>query len=323
MRAILATSIGGPEHLVLVHDRPTPESRAGHAVVAVAAAGLNFPDILTLQGTYQHKQEPPYVPGMEGAGVVQSVGPDGDPHWIGRSVMFSVRGSLAERVSVPFADLADVPAGWSLEAAAGFAVVAKTAYHALVHRAALKAGETLLVHGAAGGTGHLAVKLGKALGARVIATGRNPARLAMVKAMGADVVIDSQGADLADRIKAVAPRGIDVTFDPVGGAVFDASLKASAFGGRIAVVGFTSGEPNTVRTNYALIKGLSILGVRAGEAARHSPHVAEDYAKHLPRLAATSDIQPHVGAMFAMPDTADAFRCLATSAVPGKVVIRL
>ncbi len=323
MRAIIARALGGPDQLALVTDHAAPAPRQGHVVVAVAAAALNFPDILTLAGTYQHKQEPPYVPGMEGAGVVLSVGPGVDGAWLGRRVMFSARGTLAERVAVSVGELADVPAAWSMAQAAGFPVIAKTAYHALVHRARLQRGETLLVHGAAGGTGHMAVKIGKALGARVIATGSSAERLAHVAAMGADVVVDSTADDLADRIKAAVPRGVDVTFDPVGGAVFEASLKASAFGGRIAVIGFTSGAPNVVRTNYALIKGLSILGVRAGEAARHDPNIAADYARELPRLTAAYDLAPHVGATFKLAEAARAFECLAARAVVGKVMVEV
>jgi NADPH:quinone reductase len=323
MRAIIVRKLGGPEHLELVMDHAVPIAQGGQVIVAVAAAALNFPDILTLQGTYQHKQEPPYVPGLEGAGVVEIVGPGVDAAWIGRRVMFSARGTLATRVAVSVDELSDVPPLWTMTQAAGFPVVCKTAYHALVHRAGLLPGETLLVHGAAGGTGHMAVKLAKVLGARVIATGRSPERLAQVRAMGADVVLDSRGDDLAERIKAAAPRGVNVTFDPVGGAVFEASLKAAAFGGRIAVIGFTAGEPNTVRTNYALIKGLSILGVRAGEAARHDAGIAADYVRELPRLAAAYDLAPHVGATFNLADTAQAFDCLASRAVVGKVVVEM
>lgn len=323
MRAIIAQKLGGPEHLTLVTDHAEPVAGRGQALVAVAAAALNFPDILMLQGTYQHSQEPPYIPGMEGSGTVLSVGQGVDRTWVGRRVMFSARGTLAERVAVAADELADVPAAWTFAQAAGFPVVAKTAYHALVHRAGLLAGETLLVHGAAGGTGHMAVKLGKVLGARVIATGSNPERLAPLAALGADVILDSRGDDLAERIKVAAPRGVNVTFDPVGGAVFEASLKAAAFGGRIAVIGFTSGGPNTVRTNYALIKGLSILGVRAGEAARHNPNIAAAYARELPRLAATYDLAPHIGATFPLLDTAMAFNCLTGRAVFGKVVVEV
>ncbi len=323
MRAIVARALGGPEHLTLETERACPTADPGQVVVTVAAAALNFPDILTLQGTYQHKQMPPYVPGMEGAGTVLAVGPGVDPSWVGRRVMFSARGTFAEQVAVSADDLAEVPAGWLLQQAAGFPVIAKTAYHALVHRARLQSGETLLVHGAAGGTGHMAVKLGHALGARVIATGSNLDRLAHLKAMGADVVLDSRATDLVERIKREAQKGVDVTFDPVGGALFEASLKASAFGGRIAVVGFTSGDPKAVRTNYALIKGLSILGVRAGEAARHDPRIAADYARALPRLAEEHDLAPHIGAVFDLADAKAAFICLASRAVVGKVVVTI
>jgi NADPH:quinone reductase len=323
MRAIIARTLGGPEHLTLVTDYAEPVAKSGQVVVSIAATALNFPDILTLQGTYQHKQDPPYVPGMEGAGTVTAVGPGGDARLIGRRVMFGARGTLAERVAVPVGALLDVPPAWTMAQAAGYPIAATTAYHALVHRAGLLAGETLLVHGAAGGMGHMAVKLGRAFGARVIATASGPERMAQVQALGADVVLDSRGADLAERIKAVCVGGVNVVFDPVGGGVFTASLKAAAFGARIAVVGFTAGEPNTVRTNYALIKGLSILGVRAGEAGRHDATVAADYARELPRLAAVHDLAPHIGATFKLAEAAEAFACLASRTVAGKVVLEV
>ncbi len=323
MRAMMARQLGGPQHLALVKDQADPIPHTGHVIVALDAAALNFPDVLTLHGTYQHKQEPPFIPGMEGAGAVIAVGAGVDAAWIGRRVMFGARGTLAELVSVAVAELVEVPHTWSMQTAAGFPIAAKTAYHALVHRASLRSGETLLVHGAAGGTGHMAVKLGKILGARVIATGRDPDRLARLRLMGADVVLDSRGDDLAERIKAVAPGGVNVTFDPVGGDVFEASLKASAFGGRIAIIGFTAGAPNSVRTNYALIKGLTILGVRAGEAARHDARVAADYSRELPQLAAHHDFSPHVGATFKLADAAAAFACLVSRSVVGKVIVEI
>lgn len=321
MRAIVARRLGGPDVLELATDVEPPQARAGQVVVAVSAAALNFPDLLTLQGTYQHRQEAPYVPGMEGVGRVVSVGPGVDDGWLGRRVMFGARATLAELVAASVAELVEAPVSWSDQTAAAFPVISRTAYHALVQRARLAAGETLLVNGAAGGTGHMAVKLGKALGARVVATARGADRLQQVAAFGADALVDNDAQDLADRIKSVAPEGVHVVFDPVGGKVFEAALKASAFGGRIAVVGFAAGSHDTVRTNYALIKGLSILGVRAGEAARRDPRIAAAYARELPRLAAAHDLAPHVGAVFALEDAAAAFACLMGRGAFGKVVI--
>lgn len=322
MRAIVVRKLGGPEGLDLVPDHPALSARPGHAIVALEAAALNFPDILTLQGTYQHKQEPPYIPGMEGAGRVVSVGEGVAAQLIGRAVMVSARGTFAEQVAVSAGELTRIPEGWTWGQAAAFPIIAKTAYHALVHRARLQAGEWLVVHGAAGGTGHMAVKLGKALGGRVIATARDAPRRALLADLGADITIDSGADDLAEQLKAASGgRGVDVVFDPVGGAVFEASLKAAAFGARIMAIGFTAGAPNAVRTNYALIKGLSILGVRAGEAARKDPRIATDYAIALPRLAAAHDLRPHIGETFPLDQAALAFDRLAARAVVGKIVL--
>ena len=322
MRAMVARKLGGTDGLELVKDHPLPMPRRGQAIVALEAAALNFPDILTLQGTYQHKQAPPYVPGMEGAGRVVAVGEGVPSTLIGQAVMCGARGTFAEQVAVAGEEIAIVPRGWTWGQAAAFPIIARTAYHALVHRARLQTGETLVVHGAAGGTGHMAVKLGKALGARVIVTASAPERRAAIAAMGANVIIDSGATDLAEQLKAAAGgQGPDVVFDPVGGAVFEASLKAAAFGARILVIGFTAGAPNSVRTNYALIKGLSILGVRAGEAARKTPHIAADYTTELPRLAAAHDLRPHIGETHPLSGAGTALDRLAARTVVGKIVL--
>lgn len=322
MRAIVALKLGGTDGLQLVGDYPAPTARAGHVVVALDAAALNFPDILTLQGTYQHMQVPPYIPGMEGAGTVIAIGEGVTSSLLGQAVMIGARGTFAEHVAASADDVSAIPSDWTWGQAAAFPVIAKTAYHALVHRARLQPGEWLVVHGAAGGTGHMAVKLGRALGARVIATARDPVRRAALAAMGADVTLESGAGDLAEQLKAATGgHGVDVVFDPVGGAVFDASLKAAAFGARILVIGFTAGTPNAVRTNYALIKGLSILGVRAGEAARKDPLIAANYATELPRLAAAHDLRPHIGAMHPLAAAGRALDLLVSRSVIGKIVL--
>ncbi len=324
MRALVCRSLTGIAGLQWSDGQAEPAVGAGQVLISVSAAALNFPDLLMLEGKYQHRPDPPFVPGIEGAGDVVAVGHGVDSRLIGRRVMFAARGTLAERVCVGVDELIDVPDGWSWGEAAAFPVAAKTAYHALVHRARLQAGETLLVHGASGGTGHMAVKLGKALGARVIATGGDAGKLEQVRTFGADAVVLTGGDDLADRIKTCAgDRGIDVVFDPVGGAGFEASLKAARFGARILIIGFTAGAPKTVRTNYALIKGLSILGVRAGEAARNDPAVAADYAVALPRLAADDDLRPQVDSRFPLAQAVSAFERLASRLVVGKVVVEM
>jgi NADPH:quinone reductase len=323
MRALVCTALTGIDALAVSHTWPEPVMRAGQVTIAVAAAGLNFPDLLMLSGAYQHKPEPPFVPGMEGAGTITHVASDVDPTLIGRRVMFNARGAFAERVAVDAAELASMPEAWTIEEAAAFPVAAKTAYHALVHRAGLQTGETLVVHGASGGTGHMAIKIGHALGARVIATTGDLAKGDRLRQFGADDVLDSRTTDLGDRLKAASGgRGVDVVFDPIGGAVFDASLKGSAFGARLLIIGFVAEAPNQVRTNYALIKGLSILGVRAGEAARRDPRIAADYASALPKLAVAADLRPHLHASYALENASAAFSTMRERDVIGKLVIK-
>jgi NADPH2:quinone reductase len=324
MRALVCERLEGLGALRLRDDWPEPTARAGGVVVRMHAAGLNFPDLLMTEGKYQHRAEPPYVPGLEGAGVVTSIGPDVDHTWIGRPVIVSARGTFAERVAVGIDAVTPMPDGWSFAEAAGFRVVAVTAYNALVHRARLRAGEWLLVTGASGGTGHMAVKIGKALGARVIATGTDPDKRAIVASLGADHTVDARCPDLVDDIKAATGgRGVDVVFDPVGGDGFDASLKAAAPGARIAIVGFAGGSPNTVRTNYLLIKNLTLLGIRAGEAARENPGVAEDYRTALPAFAARHDLKPRIAATLPFDEAVAAFRLLAGRHIVGKVVVTI
>lgn len=321
MRALVCMSLIGVDGLEM-REVAKPEPKAGEVRIDVAAAGLNYPDLLMLSGDYQHKPELPFVPGMEAAGYISAVGPGGDRSMLGRRVMVGTRGAFADAVVASLDQVLGIPEEWSFEAAAAFPVIGKTAFHALVHRAALKAGETLLVHGASGGTGHMAVKIGKALGARVVATTGDAAKASALRAVGADAVIDTRAVDLVDQLKqASGAGGVDVVFDPVGGTVLDASLKACAFGARILIVGFVAKSPNAVRTNYALIKGLSILGVRAGEAGRRDPAIEQSYRRDLPPLMQSADIRPLVAARHAFDDARAAFRRLQDRAFIGKIVL--
>jgi NADPH:quinone reductase len=222
-------------------------------------------------------------------------------------------------------NLMPTPAGWSDAEAAAFRVGATTAYHSLVHRARLKPREILLVHGASGGVGLAAVQLGKHLGARVIATGSDDARLAVVSGNGADLVINYRTDDFVSVVKGVTDgHGADVVYDPVGGEVLEKSLRAAAYGARLLVVGFASGGPTRIMSNHVLIKGLSILGVRAGETVRRqSPELGQDYASELPRLAALGVMRPHISHRFPMERAADAFRVLIERKVVGKAVIEM
>lgn len=296
-------------------------------MIKVGASSVNFPDVLMVSGDYQHKPELPFVPGMEGAGTIHAVGPD-VPAWKpGERVIFGVRpGAFAEYVRLKAGgSLLRLPADWSYAEGAGFRVGAQTAYHSLVHRARLTKGEVLLVHGASGGVGLAAVQLGKHLGARVIATGSDDTRLATVRAKGADHVVNYRTDDFVAVVKGLTDgHGADVVYDPVGGEVLEKSVRAAAYGARLLVIGFTSGGPSRIMSNHVLIKGLTILGVRAGETARRGPPgLVDDYATELPRLAALGVMRPHISHRFPMEEVADAFRALIDRKVVGKAVIEM
>jgi NADPH:quinone reductase len=326
MRAVVCDRLGDPS-VLKVQDVPIPEIGPADVLIKVGAASVNFPDVLMLTADYQHKPELPFIPGMEGAGTVSAVGAEVKNWKAGDRVIFGVRpGAFAEYVKVPASgNLMRLPAGWSDAEGSAFRVGATTAYHSLVHRAALKPSEVLLVHGASGGVGMAAVQLGKHLGARVIATGSDDARLAVVREQGADLAVNLTSADFVSVVKGMTDgRGADVIYDPVGGEVLEKSLRAAAYGARLLVVGFTSGGPTRIMSNHVLIKGLSILGVRAGETARRSGSAfAKDYAVELPRLAGLGVMRPHISHRFPMERAADAFRVLIDRKVVGKAVIEM
>ncbi len=326
MRAVVCDQLGDPS-VLKIEERPLPQPGPAEIVIKVGAAAVNFPDILTVAGSYQHKPELPFVPGIEGAGAIHAVGADVARWRPGDRVIFGLRpGAFAEYVKVSSKSrLLPLPDGWSDAEGAGFRVAAQTAYHSLVHRAQLKKGEVLLVHGASGGVGLAAVQLGKHLGARVIATGGDDQRLAVVKAKGADEVVNYRTGDFVAAVKELTEgKGANVIYDPVGGDVLEKSTRAAAYGARLLVVGFTSGGPSRIMSNHVLIKGLSILGVRAGETIqRLSPELGRDYVEELPRLAALGVMRPHISHRFPMERVADAFQALLDRKVVGKAVIEM
>jgi NADPH2:quinone reductase len=262
---------------------------------------------------------------MEGAGTVHAVGAARTDWKPGDRVIFGIRpGAFAEYVTVgPRGHLLALPAGWSFAEGAGFRVAATTAYHALVHRASLRPGEVVLVHGASGGVGLAAVQLARHLGARVIATGSDDGRLATVRQHGADEVVNYRTSDFVAAVKALTGgRGADVIYDPVGGEVLEKSVRAAAYGARLLVVGFTSGGPSRLMSNHLLIKGLTVIGIRAGETPLRQPHMGYSYAG-LPALAAEGVMRPHVSHRFPLERVADAFRVLLDRQVVGKVVLEM
>ena len=326
MRAVVCDRLGDPS-VLKIEERPMPEPGPSDLLIKVGAAAVNFPDVLMLSAGYQHKPELPFIPGMEGAGTITAVGAEVKNWKPGAKVIFGVRpGAMAEYVRMPASgSLMPMPRGWSWAEGAAFRVGATTAYHSLIHRANLKKREVLLVHGASGGVGMAAVQLGKHLGAQVIATGSSDERLAVVREQGADLVVNLRTADFVAVVKGMTDgRGADVIYDPVGGEVLEKSLRAANYGARVLVVGFTSGGPTQIMSNHVLIKGLSILGVRAGETARRgAAELSKDYATELPRLAALGVMRPHISHRFPMERAADAFRALIDRQVIGKAVIEI
>lgn len=308
---------------VALREVPTPSPGPGQVLVAVRAAALNFPDVLLTQGRYQFKPEVPFVPGLEAAGEVAAVGARVQHLKEGDRVVAITRqgGALAQRMLVDASEVRPMPEGLDWTEAAASTAVGLTAWVSLVHRAALAAGETLVVHGAAGGAGLAAVQLGRHLGARVIATGRSAQKLEIARAAGAHETL-VLGADLRDELlRSSGGAGADVVFDPVGGEVFDASLRALAWGGRLLVVGFLAGAAAEVKSNYLLIKNLSVIGVRAGETVRRDPARGAEMLRQVDALAGQGVLKPHIGGRFALRDGVAALAMLARGQAAGKIVL--
>lgn len=317
----LREDFGGLQLSAQPHARCPP----GQVRVRVFAAALNFPDLLMAQGRYQHRPALPFVAGMECAGEVVEAASDVAWPAVADKVCFGAHnGAFNEELLCPPSALRPLPAGFSMAEGAAYGVAALTAWVALVRRGALQRGETLLVHGASGGTGLAAVQLGHHLGASVIASGSSADKLAVARTAGAahTLQVAAGAKGLSDAVKALtAGRGADVIFDPVGGDVFDASLHCTAWGGRLLVVGFASGRIGSVSANLPLIKGFALIGVRAGEYARRDPEAGLQNRQAVEALAAQGLFRPHIGARFAFEQLPDAYRAMAARRVAGKIVI--
>lgn len=289
--------------------------------VKVQAAALNFPDLLMTRGGYQFKPELPYVPGMEGAGVVVEAGAASG--WSpGDRVAFAAKtGALADEVVLPASALNPLPADLPADVAAAAWVTGLTAWVSLARIGRLQRGETLLVHGARGGVGQACVQLGLHLGARVIATATRPALIADLATQGVTVLPADDFRDAV--LAATGGRGADLIADPVGGAVFEQSQRCIAFGGRVLVLGFASGTHPTLAMNRLLIKGYSVVGVRAGEYGRHFPDHGREHRAAVRRLIDTGVIRPLIGARFPLARAVEAFQALAGRQVPGKIVVTM
>lgn len=322
-RAIVCEELGPPEVLRLRELAPPP-LRAGEVRVKVRAAGLNFPDVLMVAGHYQFKPELPFVPGMEAAGDVVAAAPDVGGVAVGDRVIARMRfGAFAEEVTVPAGAVVPLPAAFDYAEGATFLAAYGTAWHALVDRAALKSGEVLLVHGAGGGTGLAAVELGKHLGATVIAVASSDAKLAAAKAKGADHGLIAGAAPLRESVKRLTDgRGADVVFDPVGGEAFEESLRCINWGARLLVIGFTGGV-GMAATNLLLIKGASVIGVRAGEAARRDPAAGARRLAAILDLAGQGRLRPTISRRMPLQRCAEAMRLLLDRKAIGRIALEV
>jgi NADPH:quinone reductase len=319
---VICRELGPPEKLRLEAFAPVPLV-PGQVRVAVRAAGINFPDVLMAAGEYQLKPELPFTPGVEAAGeVVEIEGVSGVA--VGDRVIARMRhGAYAEEVVVAPSQLTRLPKNFDEAEGATFLAAHGTAYHALVDRAQLSRGEVLLVHGAGGGVGLAAVEIGKLLGATVIAAASSEEKLAVAKAKGADHLVLYAREPFRDAVKRITDgRGADVVFDPVGGEIFENSLRCIAWGARILVIGFTGGI-GLARTNLLMIKGASVLGVRAGEAARKNPALGEERLKTLLAWAAGGHVRPHISHRLPLEDYAQAMRLLIDRKAIGRVALMM
>ena len=331
MRALVSRQPGGPATLELV-ELPVPEPGAGEVRVRVAAVGVNYPDVLIIEDRYQFRPPRPFAPGAEIAGVVDAVGHGVEALAPGDRVAAMLGwGGMAEFVVAPARDCVALPAAMPFDVAAAMMLTYGTSLHALADRAALRAGETLLVLGAAGGVGLAAVELGVELGARVVAAVSSPAKLDLALARGAQAGVvyppgpfDKDGSKaLAQLLKdACGPGGCDVVYDPVGGALTEAAVRALAWGGRLLVVGFPAGIP-TVPANLLLLKGAAMLGVFWGAFTKHAPAA---HAANIARLVALWEagrIAPTIHARVALAQGGEAIAMLARREAMGKVVVML
>ncbi|MFZ5528401.1 MAG: NADPH:quinone oxidoreductase family protein [Pseudomonadota bacterium] len=322
MQAWFCETLDGPDALHW-KDAPTPEPGKGEVRVAIKAASLNFPDLLIVQGKYQMKPPLPFVPGAEFAGVVEAVG-EGVKHLaVGSSVAgFAGTGGFGTHTIAPAAVLMPLPPAFSFEDGAAFLCTYGTTYHGLIDRAQLKAGETVLVLGAAGGVGTAAIQIAKAAGAKVIAAASSDDKLALCKTLGADEVINYSTQNLRDELKTLTGgKGPDVVYDPVGGDFTEAAFRSIAWRGRYLVIGFANGQIPSLPLNLTLLKGASVMGVFWGEFAKREP---QNNAASLMQLAAwymEGKIKPLIEHKLPMSQIKEAFTLMGSRQVRGKLVL--
>jgi NADPH2:quinone reductase len=323
MRALVVEALLPDYAGCVVKDVATPDPGPGEVLIKVRAAAVNFPDLMQTRGEHQHKPAVPFVPGMELAGVIDALGEGVTQFKEGDAVCGGGRGGMAEYAVLPAQGLHRKPDSLSFGQAAGYAVAYLTAYVAFERCARLQPGEWVLVHGAAGGVGLAAVDLAQLMGAKVIAASASDHKLAVIAAEYAPDAMVNVTQGFRERVKALTGgKGADVIYDPVGGDVFDESIRCIAFGGRILSIGFTSGRLPVLPVNIALIKGFSVIGVRAGEYGRQFPEKGRENHEAIWKLADEGKVKPRVDAEYPLAGWRQAFDSLADRKVIGKTVVR-
>lgn len=306
-------------------DFPAPEAGPGEVVIDVAAAGVNFPDVLIVQGKYQAKPDLPFVPGSEAAGTIRSIGAGVTGFAVGDAVVaFTGLGAFAEQASVPASQLWHLPDGLAPDIASGVLITYGTSYHALKDRGALQAGETLLVLGAGGGVGITAVELGKQMGARVIAAASSDDKLALARQQGADDLINYSTGNLREEIKALTDgRGVDVVYDPVGGDMSVTAVKSLAWGGRHLVIGFAAGAIPAIPANLLLLKSAASVGVLWGNSLRADPVRQGKNIDQILAWLAEEKLRPVIDRRYRLEEAVSALEYVENRQVKGKVLLTL
>ena len=322
MKALVCRGFG-PIDSLAIEEVPDPRPVAGEVLVGVRACGINFPDILVVQGKYQFKPTPPFSPGGEVAGVVEAVGSGVTDVKVGdRVVAIGPAGGMAEKFVADSSKVIPMPAGLDFVRAACLSTAYGTTLHALRDRAKMQPGENLLVLGAAGGVGLSAIQIGKRMGARVIAAASGPEKGDFCRQQGADEVIDYSREDLKERVKALTGgAGADVVYDAVGGSFTEQALRATAWEGRFLVIGFAAGDIPKVPTNLTLLKGCSIVGVFWGMAMMRDPVRGRGQLRELLEWTADGSLKPHVHARYPLERALDALKDIEQRKVRGKAVV--
>ncbi|MBS1824669.1 MAG: NADPH:quinone oxidoreductase family protein [Acidobacteria bacterium] len=323
MRTWHVPAFGEPEQMILA-DVPSPQPGEGEVRIRAHAAALNFFDLLLIQGKYQAKPGFPFTPGAEAAGVIDAIGPHVTGYAIGdRVIALPSFGAFAEEVICPVSRLLPIPEAMDFATAAAYPIVYQTSWFALQQRGALQPNEWLLVHAGASGVGMTAIQIGKARHARVIATASTPEKLEFCRRQGADHTILYNDASWVDEVKRITGAGADVVYDPVGGDIFDLSTKCTAPGGRILVIGFTSGRIPSIATNRLLLKNISVVGAIWGNWTASHPNYILQTHRQLMDLWEQGLIKPAIGKTYRLEDAPAALRDLGNRAAVGKSVLAI